>query len=447
MSVENLTRNMRFPNANFTAIELLTFLPGCLNSPDVIYRFASNGISLDAILSIVNTNRVLEQQWTAEYCYRTVRNAMRHDGHSGWTLKKHPQYFADSLRDWNAESLSVSGFRVSLSTYHKRKPDADIRFARLADGVRHMPAGVDALDLTRLVQHCVQNPSEEWMYPSNYNMLLAHLGGSKQPVAANMDRPIFERWEHAIPHIPRRTRPAELNPQSKQALRRSVTPKTEGEAPRRSGRRWRPSFKSRELQEDFSGTEDSGVEDENEESGPKPMRWVKPPLTGGSTMLSQALQYAYSAKPSPKTDDMFDAYAFGNGPRVTAPFRPLHRVTIKSLKSDDLGGWAENLRWAAEQHTTFGETGWTECPEHMERIAELRQEQTWASAELVISIENNQQEEKEDTAWVSTMVEGTLASMYRREIDTIMSIRGDIDEEYFDAEGRLKFRPRPWPRR
>ncbi|OAG06002.1 uncharacterized protein CC84DRAFT_1205641 [Paraphaeosphaeria sporulosa] len=442
MSVEILTRNLRFPNANVTAIELLTFLPGCLNSPDIVYRFASNGISLDAILSIVNTNRMLEQQWTAEYCYRTVRNAMRHAGHSDWTLKKHLQYFADKLRGWNATSLSVSGFRASLSISDKRKPDADVRFARLADGVKHMPDGDDALDLTRMIQHCVQNPSEEWLYPSNYDMLLAHLGGPTHPVAANMDRPIFERWEHVIPHVPRRNRPSELTTQPKKRGR-SGTPQTDGEAPRRSGRRGRPSLKRRELQEDFLGADDSGIEDQVEEFVPPSTPWVKPPVIGRAAMSFQALLYDFSAQPSPKTDDTFDAYAFGYGPRTMAPFRPLHLITIKSLKFEDLSCWAENLRWAAEQHTTFGETGWTECPEHMERIAQFRCEQTWASAELVISIEDHQQEEEEDAAWLEAMIEGTLASMRRRDVDPHISIQGDIDEEYFDAEGRLKFRPRP----
>ncbi|KAF2450987.1 hypothetical protein P171DRAFT_335396, partial [Karstenula rhodostoma CBS 690.94] len=407
--------NLRFPNANLTAIELLTFLPGCLNSPDIIYRFASNGISWDAILSIVNTNRILEQEWTAEYCYRTARNAMRHAGHNDWTLKKHPQYFGDRLRSWNAANLNVSGFRTSLSTSGERKPDADIRFARLADGVKHMPKGDDALDFTRMIQHCVQNPTEDWMYPSNYDLLLEHLGGQKQPVATNMDRPIFARWEHVIPHKPRSSRSAVIVPQPKKPLPgRSATPQTDVQASRRSGRRGRPSLKKRELQEGksrpphrgdrradcliddlLSGAEDSGVEDQNEEYVPKPTRWVKPPITGGA-MSSQALQYAFEAQPSSEANDKFDAYAFGNGPRTFAPFRPLHLITVGNLKFDDLSGWAENLRWAAEQHSTFGETGWTECPEHMERIAEIRREQTWASAELVLSIEDNQQEEDED---------------------------------------------------
>lgn len=201
------------------------------------------------------------------------------------------------------------------------------------------------------------------------------------------------------------------------------------------------------LIDDLSGAEDGGIEDQSEEYAPELIRWVKPPITGGGTMSTQALQYDLAVQPLPQTDNVFDAYVFGDGPRTMTPFRPLHLISIGNLKFDDLSGWAENLRWAAEQHVTFGETGWTECPQHMERIAEIRREQTWASAELVISIEDNQKEQEEEPAWVEAMVEGTLASMRRRELDQRMWIWGDIGEEYIDAQGGLQVRKRPWPRR
>lgn len=472
MSVEYPIRILNFPNADLTAIELLTFLPGCLRSPDIIYRFASNGISFDAILSIVNTNRELVQRWGAEYCYGMLRNTMRHEGHDHWTLNKHSQHFADKLGSWNAASLSVSGFRA-LSIGDKRKPETEIPFARLADGVKHMPVGDDALDLTRMVQHCVENPLEGWRYPRDYDMLLHYLGGPKQHNAAHLDRPIFERWEHVIPHVPRRLKAHQVAALlEKQAFERQATPQTDAEAPRRSGRRGRPSLKKRELQEsrsmsrlpslfidstrvvmhaDFatdgsSEAEDSGIDDQNEVYVPKPVRWAQVSNPGSSTMSFQALQYAFAVQPSPKPDDMFDPYAFGAGPRTEAPFRSLHLIIAKNLKTHDLSGWAENIRWADEQHTTFDETGWTECPEHMERIAELRREQVWASAELVISIEEKQQEEEEDEAWVEGMVEGTVGAMQTRELDPSAWVWGDIRDEHVDDNGTWSMRKRPWPR-
>ncbi|KAL1608029.1 hypothetical protein SLS60_002968 [Paraconiothyrium brasiliense] len=447
-SVEAPLWNLRFPNANVTATELLTFLPGCLSSPDVIYRFASNLVTWDAILSVVNSNRILGKPWDSEYCYRTARNAMRHAGHADWTLNKHAQYFGESLRNWNPENLSVSGFRTSFRTSGTSIPDNDIPFAQLADGVKNMPQGDDALDLTRMIQHCVQKPTEGWMYPSNYDILLEHLGGPKQLNAANMDRPIFARWQHVIPHVPRTRKRTEATPQPKmEAPVRPSTPQTEEQATRRSGRRGRPSLKKRELQDvDISEAEAGGTEGPDEEYVAEPTLWMKPPTTSG-VMSSQALQYVFEAGPSPGAVDKFDAYAFGSGPRTTAPFRPLHLITVDNLKFDDLSGWAENVRWAAEQYATFRETGWTECPEHMEQIAQHRQEQTWASAELVIAITDKKEAEKEDEAFVDAMVEGAMASMERREQDTRMWIWGDVAEEFVDAQGMPGIRLRQRSRR
>jgi hypothetical protein len=249
-SADDSMGKLRFPEANFTAIELLTFLPGCLNSPDIVFRFASNGVTFDAILSIVNTNRALQQAWNSEYCYRTARNAMRHAGHGDWTLRKHSQYFEDRLQSWNPANLNVGGLRTSFTSSGELGTDADIPFARLADGVKHMPQGDDALDLTRMIQHCLQNSSEAWMYPSNYDVLLAHLGGPKKPSAANEDSATFARWEHVIPQIPRPRKPNERTLQLKiQAPGQSSTPQTDAQVPRRSGRRGRPSLKKRELEE------------------------------------------------------------------------------------------------------------------------------------------------------------------------------------------------------
>lgn len=176
---------------------------------------------------------------------------------------------------------------------------------------------------------------------------------------------------------------------------------------------------------------------------PGPIRWIKPPPASDIISI-QALQDASELQPSFRNDDKFRAYAFGNGPRSDPPFRPLHLVKIDELKSDDLSGWAENLRWAAEQYTTFEETGWTECPGHMEQIAEIRIERTWASAALVLAIADEQVVEREDEGWIEAMVEGTLASMNKREPHPRMSILGDKAEEFVDARGVLQIRPRRW---
>ena len=78
----------------------------------------------------------------------------------------------------------------------------DILFANLAGGVRNMPRGHDALDLTRMVQYCVERSSEGWMYPSQYEELLKRIGRPHHPNAANIDLAAFGRWRDIfVPRI------------------------------------------------------------------------------------------------------------------------------------------------------------------------------------------------------------------------------------------------------
>ncbi|KAJ4287819.1 hypothetical protein N0V90_012523 [Kalmusia sp. IMI 367209] len=133
----------------------------------------------------------------------------------------------------------------------------------------------------------------------------------------------------------------------------------------------------------------------------EPISWVKPALNTGAGFSDEALQRVFSEQRSPVVDIPYDAYAFDEGPRKVPPFRPLR--LIREPKFHDTCGWAENLRWVAEQHSTFGETGWTESPQHMERIAQIRQEQIWASSELVLKTSDEMEEEERDEAWLSAM--------------------------------------------
>lgn len=248
-------RNLHFPNANITAVELLTFLPRCLSSADVVYRFVSNQGTRESILSTINTNRMTKKAWDLNYLYRTTSAAMKDAGHGDWTFNKHAKFFEEALQNWNDASLSVSGFKTKCERSGIGKPDEDIPFARLANGVSNMPEGDDALDLTRMILHCVRNPSESWMYPSQYDLLLQHLGGPKELSAEAVDRLAFKRWENRATHMPRGSKQSALAYQLEaRGPGSSPTVQTEAQAPRRSDRRGCPSLKRRELLEGMSTT-------------------------------------------------------------------------------------------------------------------------------------------------------------------------------------------------
>ncbi|KAF1964337.1 hypothetical protein BU23DRAFT_64008 [Bimuria novae-zelandiae CBS 107.79] len=322
-----------------------------------------------------------------------------------------------------------------------------------------------------------------------YDALLLVLGGAQQLTGENTDRVIFSRWKDAAPHFARNPlfvnsqankpvqmgEPGAIRQTPRQARSVSSTPQAKVQDPRRSRRRGRPSLKKRELEgmltpavsgnpspvdgidtnhpkDEVPEDETSDAKPEDSEYVPAPLRWVKAPPTTGM-MSTQALEYVFNqrkpARGKDANNDPYNAYAFGNGPREVAPFRPLH--LIRGVKSADVSGWAENLRWATEQYATFGETGWTECPEHMDAIVQIRQEHIWASGELYLSIQDEWTQKEEDEVWVETMMRGTLASMEYREPHPALSVWGDIAIEnprhVMGLPGEPALIMRPWPSR
>ncbi|ORY16806.1 hypothetical protein BCR34DRAFT_556665 [Clohesyomyces aquaticus] len=79
----------------------------------------------------------------------------------------------------------------------------------------------------------------------------------------------------------------------------------------------------------------------------------------------------------------YNAYRFGHGPRRSQPYRQLHLIGDPMF--EDASDWSENIRWAKEQHSAFGVTGWTEKAIHMATITEHRVRSLWVSEEVVAS--------------------------------------------------------------
>ena len=49
----------------------------------------------------------------------------------------------------------------------------------------------------------------------------------------------------------------------------------------------------------------------------------------------------------------------------------------------------------------------------MERIVEIRQGQLWASGELIVSIQDELEEEAEEEAWMDAMLMGAMEAEYQ----------------------------------
>jgi len=408
-------RDLPFPDdANLTAYELLAFLPHCLQSAHVVYRFISNGGTRSVLSVLITVARDMPKEWHANRCGTIMYKAMKDAGFEGWTVKVHDRWHASKKAQWNETILNVTGFRTPAQVRGIEIVEDDIPFKSLAAGVRRMPQGDDALDLTRMVQHCVLHQEEEWMYPRDYAKLCKLLGGPAQVRLEHIDRMAFKRWENTVPPPPRlwsegekeaamkamETKPkryrassARMRTPAPEVQSREATPKAETQR-RRSGRpRKRVRLEEIDVEE---GEEILDVEEEVphiELYTRAPAVYVAPPADARAPSAA-AVNLAFAAEHDVGEIDPFSAYAFG-GPRHSPPFRMLHE--IQQPHSADISGWAENLRWTLEQRACFWHAvqteGWNESPAHMELIAQIRQKQVWASDELLELLPDMEDEE------------------------------------------------------
>lgn len=320
--------------------------------------------------------------------------AMRDAGYKDWTIKIHDKWHAAKKDMWDEKKLDVSGFQVPGQLV-KGRWARNVPFKSLAVEVKRMPEGDDALDLTRMVQYCVQNPDEQWMYPKDYEELLDLIGGPIQTTDRHADRAAFERWEGVTPPPPR--------PRSAKALDETIERVTEERKRKRANcvgqedsfgsrpalaaqTRTRGRRRKSAIADEAAVAETKEMESEsegNEKYVRQPPLHVEPP-PDTTEPPDAAIESIFLADGSAGESDMFSAYAFGSF-RTSPPYRMLHRITQPAPW--DTSCWAENLRWNFEQRAcflhTFRTVGWNESPEHMELIAEIRREQVWASDELL----------------------------------------------------------------
>lgn len=113
--------------------------------------------------------------------------------------------------------------------------------------------------------------------------------------------------------------------------------------------------------------------------------WLSPPILSANRLkIDSSSIRLYAAEGCTTEAEMWNSALscdrFG-GPRRHAPWRELHRLTYPDSK--DTSDWAENIRWAKEQHRAFGSTTWTEYDYHLQCITEHRMESMWVSEEKV----------------------------------------------------------------
>ncbi|KAH7385353.1 hypothetical protein DE146DRAFT_769167 [Phaeosphaeria sp. MPI-PUGE-AT-0046c] len=114
--------------------------------------------------------------------------------------------------------------------------------------------------------------------------------------------------------------------------------------------------------------------------------FVKPPVLSANRLrVDSSSVFLYAAEGCTSISELWNSALSStrfNGPRRSPPFRELHRLT--NPPRNDVSDWAENIRWAKEQHALFGSDTWTEYDYHLALITEHRRLGFWVSEEAIM---------------------------------------------------------------
>ena len=161
---------------NATIVDLIAVVPQWFRNPGITWRFMNNGINAAVHFAILEQHRHLgltnveEAERARDHISDTYRKTMRKmENFSGWTKAGH-----NIPDNWNKLNISVSGYLPESAKKIGYVTPASIPFIVLAVGLKKLPQGYDAGDLSRALQFAMQNQKlgehgrpTEFMFPDD----------------------------------------------------------------------------------------------------------------------------------------------------------------------------------------------------------------------------------------------------------------------------------------
>lgn len=179
---------------NFTLVEIIVLLPNWFKNKVIAARFMNNYLTAKVHFAIFEEHREcnFSSDYKREKAKKTItdeyRKTMRSiQNNSGWTKAKHVAPLG-----WNPMLLSMDGFVPDDTTYPGYLHPPAIPFRDLMIGVKKLPDGTNAGDLTRALQFALERP-ENLMFPDDLPGILDHIGRT-QITVAHTDRPIVRAY-------------------------------------------------------------------------------------------------------------------------------------------------------------------------------------------------------------------------------------------------------------
>jgi hypothetical protein len=177
---------------NFTIVEILVLLPNWFRNKALCARFLNNHLTGSIHFMILEEHRELqfgsehERERARKWLTDEYRKAMRKDN-KDWTKATHVK-----PAGWQPTAMGVDGFTpddVEVPGY-RRVPS--IFFRDLAIGVKKMPEGPAAGDLTRALLFEIES-KQDYLFPEDLPTILDYIGRT-QITTAHTDRPIVHTY-------------------------------------------------------------------------------------------------------------------------------------------------------------------------------------------------------------------------------------------------------------
>ncbi|KAF2502466.1 hypothetical protein BU16DRAFT_576470 [Lophium mytilinum] len=199
-------------NISVTAVELIALLPHSILSWPIANRLVQNGMTYKLHQYIARRHRagsVLDSSATIDeiadeddklYSVNSILAGYQHAMRAGpdptnpmadWTRSRHPMLVPNITFDPN--NVSLSRVRTRAETHSKiYRPPRSIPLESLATGMKKLPQGADAADLTRAIHFAQQHPGR-YFFPNDVEAVVRHIG-RVVVTSENTDAACIRRW-------------------------------------------------------------------------------------------------------------------------------------------------------------------------------------------------------------------------------------------------------------
>ena len=187
-------------SVNATMAEIIALFPAWHQNRDLAIRFMNNGIDSAVHFAILSTHRdpslispMQPSRMRAQISIQYQKIMRSTDPF--WNKLGHR-----APDGWNSKLIQINSFKPDAANKPDFTPPPPMMFKELAVGLKKLPGGDDAADLTRALEYAMQNHRQDshgnvvqFMFPDDLQAILDHIGRTNV-TEAHSDPAVIRRY-------------------------------------------------------------------------------------------------------------------------------------------------------------------------------------------------------------------------------------------------------------